>query len=102
MTYAIMEVGGKQVYIQPGKFYDVNRLQVSPGETVLLNKVLLLAKDGNTVIGRPCINAYSVKAKVLKHIKGKKITVFKMKQKKNMRSKAGFKQCLTRLLIQEI
>lgn len=102
MTYAVVEIGGKQIYVQPGKFYDVNKLQVSPGETVLLNKILLLRKKDNLILGYPCIHSHNIKAKVLRHLKGSKIVVLKMKSKKNMRSKKGFRQHLTRLLIQEI
>lgn len=102
MTYAIVEIGGRQIYVQPGKFYDVNKLEVSPGETVILNKILLLRKENSVTFGRPCIQSCNVKAKVLRHLKGAKVVVLKMKSKKNMRSKRGFRQHLTRLLIQEI
>ena len=102
MTYAVVEIGGKQIYVQPGKFYDVNKLHASPGQTLLLNKILLLSKDGNISLGTPCIKSCSIKAKVLRHLKGSKVIVFKMKSKKNMKSKKGFRQHLTRLLIQDI
>lgn len=102
MTYAIVEIGGKQIWVEVGQFYDVNKLHVSPGETVSLNKVLLLKKDSQVVIGNPCIQRCTIKAKVLRHLKSKKTVVFKMKHKKNMRSKRGHRQHLTRLLIQEI
>ena len=102
MTYAVVEIGGKQTYVQVGKFYDVNKLQASPGEIVLLNKVLLLNKNSTITLGHPCVNSCSIKAKVLRHLKSKKTAVFKMKSKKNARSKRGFRQQLTRLLIQEI
>lgn len=102
MVYAIVELAGKQLWVEKGRFYDVNKLNVSPGEIVLLNKVLLLKKQDKAIIGTPCIKACTIKAKVLCHFKGKKITIFKMKSKKNMRSKRGFRQDLTRLLIEEI
>lgn len=102
MTYAIVEISGKQFWIEPGKFYDVNKIYAEPGETIVLNKVLLLNKEGDIRIGSPCIKSSGIKAKVLRHLKSTKITVFKMKSKKNMRSKNGYRQSLTRLLIQEI
>lgn len=102
MTYAVVEIGGKQIYVQPGRFYDVSKLHASPGQTVLLNKILLLNKSGSITLGHPCIESQAIKAKVLKHLKSKKITVLKMKSKKNMKSKKGFRQHLTRLLIQDI
>lgn len=102
MTYAIVEIGGKQMYVQAGKFYDVNKLKATPGQTILLNKVLLLNKNGNIHLGQPCVQSCLIKAKILRHFKGRKVVVFKMKSKKSMRSKKGFRQHLTRLLIQEI
>nr|YP_007878141.1 50S ribosomal protein L21 [Calliarthron tuberculosum]AGA63752.1 50S ribosomal protein L21 [Calliarthron tuberculosum] len=102
MTYAIIQIGGKQFWVQAGRFYDVNKINASPGETVLLHKVLLLKKNGEMQVGFPCISTVSIKAKVLKHFKSRKITVFKMKPKKNMKSKRGYRQDLTRLFIQEI
>ena len=102
MIYAVVELGGKQLWVESGKFYDVNKLQASPGETLFLNKVLLLKKDDQVVIGNPCIKNCMIVARVLKHFKSKKITVFKMKPKKNMRSKRGYRQDVTRLLIERI
>lgn len=102
MTYAIVEIGGKQLWVEAGQFYDVNKLHATPGEIVSLNKVLFLKKDSQIVIGSPCIEHVTIKAKVLRHLKSRKKLVFKMKQKKNMRSKRGHRQDLTRLLIQEI
>ena len=102
MTYAIVEVSGKQFWIQQGNFYDINKVNAQPGQTVILNRVLLLNKEGEVKIGSPCISGIGIKAKVLKHLKSRKITVFKMKSKKNMKSKNGHRQDLTRLLIQEI
>nr|YP_010728586.1 ribosomal protein L21 [Phymatolithon calcareum]WEA76858.1 ribosomal protein L21 [Phymatolithon calcareum] len=102
MIYAIVEIGGRQFWIQSGSFYDVSKIHAQPGETIVLNKVLFLNREGNIIVGSPCIDNVSVKAKVLKHLKSRKITVFKMKPKKNMKSKQGHRQDLTRLLIQEI
>lgn len=102
MTYAIVEIGGKQIWIYSGKFYDVNKLNASPGETVTLNKVLLLNKNGSIIVGNPRVDHCTIKAKVLRHFKSKKTVVFKMKPKKNMKSKRGYRQELTRLFIQDI
>lgn len=102
MVYAIIELGGKQLWVESGKFYDVKKLNISPGQTLFLNKVLFLKKGKDLVIGDPCIKHFTVTAKVLKHFKSKKTTVLKMKPKKNMRSKRGYRQDLTRLLIEKI
>lgn len=102
MIYAVVEIGGKQLWVESGKFYDVNQIDALPGETVYLNKVLLLRKKESIIIGNPCIQHYNITAKVLRHLKSKKVVVFKMKPKKNMRIKRGARQHLTRLLIEKI
>nr|QOS04501.1 50S ribosomal protein L21 [Sarcopeltis skottsbergii] len=102
MKYAIIDAGGKQIWIETGKFYDLNYIKGEPGDIVSLNRVLLINKQGNIKVGNPCIESIQIKAKILKHIKSKKVTVFKMKPKKNSRSKQGHRQKLTRLLIQDI
>ena len=102
MTYAIIEVSGKQLRIETGKFYDVNYIKGEPGDIVNLKRILLINKTGTITLGYPCIPSKYIKAKILKHFKHKKITVFKMKSKKNNKIKRGHRQELTRLLIQEI
>lgn len=102
MKYAIIELGGKQIWVESGKFYDVNRLKAIPGQTVYLNKVLFLGNNGEFSFGKPCLENFSIKVKILRHLKSRKTIVFKMKRKKNMRSKRGHRQELTRVLIQSI
>ena len=102
MTYAIIETCGKQVWIEPGKFYDLHHIDGEPGDTINFNRVLLINKDNKINIGKPCLNSVKVKAKILRHLKGKKITVFKMKEKKNRKTKQGHRQQLTRVLIERI
>lgn len=102
MTYAITEISGKQIWVEPGRFYDVNKIKGNPGDTIILKRVLLYQKDGTLEIGQPCIKNTYVKTKILKHLTGHKITVFKMKPKKNMKVKKGHRQNCTRLLVQEI
>nr|YP_009296818.1 ribosomal protein L21 [Bangiopsis subsimplex]AOM66161.1 ribosomal protein L21 [Bangiopsis subsimplex]ARO90479.1 50S ribosomal protein L21 [Bangiopsis subsimplex] len=102
MKYAIIEAAGKQFWIELGRFYDLNRLAVKPGDKILFKRVLLV-KDGDYIeIGQPCVENISVKATVVRHLKGKKIIVFKRKPKKNTSSKNGHKQPLTRVMIDEI
>lgn len=102
MNYAIIQLCGRQLWIQVGRFYDVNKLEIPPGQTLYLNKVLLL-RSGNLIrFGKPCLSQVKIKAKVLRHFKSEKVTVFKMKSKKNTKSTNGSRQILTRLLIQQI
>nr|YP_010951453.1 50S ribosomal protein L21 [Laurencia catarinensis]WMP12392.1 50S ribosomal protein L21 [Laurencia catarinensis] len=102
MVYAVVELGGNQIIVEPGKFYDVNYVPADPGDIINLNRVLLFAQSENFHIGYPCLNNVIVKAKVLRHLKGKKLTVFKVKPKKNNRVKMGHRQKLTRILIEKI
>lgn len=102
MVYAIIETSGKQFWVERGKFYDVDYIKGKPGDIVNLNRVLLMNKEDGIVIGFPCIESVHVKAQILKHVKDRKITVFKMRAKKNYRVKQGHRQKLTRLLIQEV
>nr|YP_009732481.1 50S ribosomal protein L21 [Gracilaria textorii]QHS70990.1 50S ribosomal protein L21 [Gracilaria textorii] len=102
MVYAIIEADGKQIWVEPGKYYDINYIPGEPGDYIQFNKVLILKQENSIKIGKPCIQSVVIKAKILKHIKGKKITVFKTKAKKNSRKKQGHRQKLTRLLIEKI
>nr|QCI07229.1 ribosomal protein L21 [Hypnea pannosa] len=102
MNYAIIEASGRQLWIEEGRFYDLNYIPGEPGDLIKLNKILLVNNNNNIRIGYPCLKSITIKAKILRHIKGKKIAVFKIKPKKNNKSKQGHRQKLTRLLIQEI
>nr|QCI05176.1 ribosomal protein L21 [Centroceras clavulatum] len=102
MNYAIIEASGKQVWVQPGRFYDFNYISSEPGDIIHLNRVLLSCKVKEVRLGYPCISGSYVKAIVLKHLKGRKVTIFKMKSKKNVRIKNGHRQKLTRLLVEQI
>nr|YP_009395305.1 ribosomal protein L21 [Polysiphonia infestans]ARW64285.1 ribosomal protein L21 [Polysiphonia infestans] len=102
MTYAIVDVGGNQIILEPGKFYDLNCITASPGDIVHFNRVLFLSQNNVYQIGKPCLDQISIKATILRHFNGEKITVFKMKSKKNNRLKKGHRQKLTRVFIEDI
>lgn len=102
MKYAVIESGGKQFKAVEGETIDVDRLVVDPGAEVKLEHVLLMV-DGETVtVGTPTVNGISVLAKVLAHVKGEKLTVFKYRPKKRIRVKTGHRQSYTRLAIEQI
>nr|YP_009398825.1 ribosomal protein L21 [Cliftonaea pectinata]ARW68122.1 ribosomal protein L21 [Cliftonaea pectinata] len=102
MIYAIVDICGSQVLVEPGKFYDVNYIPANPGDIINLNRVLFLGQLGSFKIGLPCLASISIKAKILRHVNNRKLTVFKVKPKKNYRVKKGHRQRLTRLLIESI
>lgn len=102
MTYAIIETGGKQLRVEPGRFYDVELLPVEPDETITLEKVLLVVHDGGVSIGQPFVEGATVEATVLRHLRGRKVIVYKMRPKKKTRKKRGHRQEITRLMINSI
>jgi large subunit ribosomal protein L21 len=102
MAYAIIETGGKQVWVEPGRFYDVERLAVEENQTLEISEVLLVQNDGATTVGQPFVKGATVKATVLAHRRGPKIIVYKMKPKKKTRKKQGHRQELTRIMIDSI
>ncbi|KXO16673.1 50S ribosomal protein L21 [Peptoniphilus sp. GNH] len=99
--YAIVETGGKQYTVKEGDKVRVEKLEAEVGQTVSLDKVLLVSGDEISV-GKPYLEGASVKAKVLLHDKAKKIVVFKYKAKKNYRKKKGHRQPYTLLEIESI
>jgi large subunit ribosomal protein L21 len=102
MSYAIIETGGKQVRVEPGRFYDIELLPVEAEESVTIESVLLVQHNGEVTIGQPFIDGATVEGTVLRHFRGRKILVYKMKPKKKTRKKRGHRQEITRLLINSI
>ncbi|MBV9168856.1 MAG: 50S ribosomal protein L21 [Chloroflexi bacterium] len=101
--YAIVETGGKQYRVQPGDTIAVERLSGAPGETLDLERVLLLGGDGaETRVGAPGVAGAVVRAEVVEHAVGEKIIVFRYKSKVRYRRKTGHRQRLTRLRITDI
>jgi len=102
MTYAIVEISGRQFWIEPGKYYDFNRIPTEPGKKITLNRVLLVNSENILIIGKPYVNKIKVKGKILEHLRGKKKIIYKMKPKKKTRKKRGYRQELTRVLIEDL
>ena len=101
--YAIIESGSRQYQVQPESVIEVNRLPLAEGAAYETDKVLLYEGDSKDVrIGAPYVTGATVKGKVLSHLRGKKIIVFKHKRRKNYRRTRGHRQELTRLLIESI
>ena len=102
MKYAIVEISGRQFWIETGKYYDFNRIPTELGKQITLNRVLLLNNDGDVLIGKPYLETVTIKGKILEHLRGKKTIVYKMRPKKKTRKKQGHRQELTRVLIEDI
>lgn len=102
MSYAIIETGGKQIKVEPGRFYDIELLAAQENEQVTIDKVLLVNHDGSVQIGQPLVSGATVQGTVMRHLRGRKIIVYKMRPKKKTRKKQGHRQELTRLMIDSI
>jgi large subunit ribosomal protein L21 len=102
MTYAIVEIGGTQIIVEPGRFYDINLLSADPESDYAIDKVLLVNNDDEVTVGRPYIEGATVDGTVMRHRRGKKVIVYKMQPKKKTRKKRGHRQELTRLMINSI
>ena len=102
MKYAIVEISGRQFWIETGKYYDFNRIPTELGKQITLNRVLLVNNEGKVSIGQPYLENVKIKGKILDHLKGKKTIVYKMRPKKKTRKKQGHRQELTRVLIEDI
>ncbi len=100
--YAIIATGGKQYKVEEGQTLDVELLHAEAGETVAIDSVLLLNKDGEIVTGKPYVEGAKVNLKVVENGKAPKIVVFKYKPKKNYRRKKGHRQPYTRVTVESI
>ena len=101
-TYAIIETGGKQYRVEPGKTISVEKIAAEEGSTIELDRVLLLSEDSNVTLGQPTVEGARVVAEVVEQAKGAKIIVLKFKRKVRYSVKQGHRQRLTRLAIKEI
>ncbi len=99
--YAIVEIAGQQFKVKKDQKVFVHRLQEKEGAKVSFNNVLLI-DDGKVTIGAPAIKDASVEAKILSHLKGDKVIVFKKKRRKGYQVKNGHRQYLTEIQIESI
>ena len=100
--YAIVEIAGQQFKVSKDQKVFVHRLSNEEGSKVSFDKVLLLDDNGNITLGAPAIDGASVEAKVLQHLKGDKVIVFKKKRRKGFKKRNGHRQYLTQIVIEGI
>lgn len=99
MRYAIVESGGKQYKAIEGQTIEVDRLASDAGTQIDLQGVLLMADGDEIVIGTPTADGIEVKATVVDHIRGRKVTHFKYSPKKRIRVRGGHRAEYTRLMV---
>ncbi|WJY28187.1 MULTISPECIES: 50S ribosomal protein L21 [Sporosarcina] len=99
--YAIIETGGKQIKVEQGQEIFIEKLVGDADEAITFDKVLFVGGD-DVKVGAPFVEGATVSAKIVKQGKGKKITVFKYKPKKNYSRKQGHRQPYTKVVIEGI
>jgi large subunit ribosomal protein L21 len=101
--YAIVEIAGQQFKVEKEKKLFVHRLEASEeGDSVDFDKVLLVDNDGKVAVGTPTVKGAKVTAKVLEHVKGDKVLVFKKKRRKGYKKLNGHRQQFTQIQIENI
>ncbi len=100
--YAIVEIAGQQFKVAKDQKVFVHRLATEEGKKVDFDNVLLIGDGDKVTVGAPVIDGAQVGAKVLKHLKGDKVIVFKKKRRKGYRVKNGHRQALSEIVIESI
>jgi large subunit ribosomal protein L21 len=100
--YAIVEIAGQQFKVAKDQNLFVHRLQDKEGSKVSFDKVYLLDDGKKVTVGAPAISGAAVEAKIVGHLKGDKVIVFKKKRRKGYRVKNGHRQALTELIVEKI
>jgi large subunit ribosomal protein L21 len=100
--YAIIQSGGKQYRVTEGMKIRLEKLAGTEGDDVTIGEVLALSDGTTTTIGTPYVGGAAVTAKIVSHGKGRKVTVFKYKKRKDYKKKVGHRQWFTELLVEKI
>ena len=99
---AIVQIAGQQFKVKKDQKIFVHRLPQAEGEQVSFSDVLMLIDGDKVQVGAPAVNGVKINATVLKHLKGDKVVVFKMKRRKGYQVKNGHRQYLTQIKIDTI
>ena len=100
--YAIVDIAGQQFKVEKNKFVYAPLLAGEAGSKVDFNEVLLVDNDGKIKVGEPNVKGASVSGKILEHVKGDKVIIFKKKRRKGYRVKNGHRQQFSKVLIEDI
>jgi large subunit ribosomal protein L21 len=105
-TYAILEAGGEQLRVEPGRFYDIRLKipmdQLSTERKIVFSRVLMVRNQSETVIGKPWVENAIVKGRIYHHRRGNKIIVYNMRPKKHTVKKRAHRQTLMRFVVDAI
>lgn len=100
--YAIADIGGKQLKVAKGQYIYAPKLEGEAGTSVEFENVLLVDRDGKVEVGTPTVKGVKVSGKILEHVKGDKVIVFKKKRRKGYQVKNGHRQQYTKIQIESI
>ncbi|MEO9475197.1 MAG: 50S ribosomal protein L21 [Cyclobacteriaceae bacterium] len=100
--YAIVDIAGKQYKVEKDKFVYAPLMEGKEGSKVDFDQVLLLDNDGKVKVGTPTIKGAKVSGKILEHVQGDKVIVFKKKRRKGYKKKNGHRQQFSKVLIEDI
>ena len=100
--FAVVEILGQQFKVQKDQKLVVNRLDQKEGSKISFENVLLVDNGKEFDLGNPTVQGYFIEAKIIKHLKGDKVIVFKKKRRKGYKVKKGHKQYLSEILIESI
>lgn len=100
--FAIVKIAGQQFKVEEGQEIFVHRLDAQAGDSVDFADVLLVDKGEEVTVGSPLVDAATVSATIVEHVKGDKVIVFKKKRRKGYRRKNGHRQQFTKIKIDGI
>jgi large subunit ribosomal protein L21 len=100
--YAIVDIAGKQFKVEKNEYIYAPLMEGEAGTSLSFDKVLLIDNDGAVVVGTPTVKGAAISGKILEHVKGTKVIVFKKKRRKGYAKKNGHRQQFTKVLIENI
>jgi len=100
--YAVIESGGKQHRVEPGEILQLEKLDIAEGETIDLEKVMMIGEGDKLEIGMPYVKGGKVTAQIISHGRSDKVKIIKMRRRKHYRRQAGHRQHFTKVEIKEI
>jgi large subunit ribosomal protein L21 len=100
--YAIVEIAGKQFKVTKDQYIYTPKINSEEGSSITFDQILLLDQGGNLTIGEPTVAGAKISGKVLAHVKGDKVLVFKKKRRKGYKKLQGHRQDYTKILIEDI
>nr|AWT38206.1 ribosomal protein L21 [Proboscia sp.] len=102
MKYVVVEISGRQFWLEQGQSYELNKIPAEINQSIILDRVLFFDDGSQFSFGLPYLETVTVKATITKHLRSHKTIVYKMRPKKKTRKKQGHRQERTRVFIENI